>query len=143
MATRASNAVLETALDEVQDVRQTPRVGRRKGTVIERAGYGDTLANSKHVLHEGDARQLDWIPDESVHLAVTSPPYWMLKKYNDHPDQLGDVEDYEAFHDELDKVWRHCYRSLVPGGRLIVVVGDVCLGETAEQRATLRHAVAR
>jgi hypothetical protein len=37
------------------------------------------------------------------------------------------VSDYERFHDELDKVWRQCVRVLVPGGRLICVVGDVCL----------------
>lgn len=55
-----------------------------------------------HSLHLGDARELEWIPDNSVHLVVTSPPYWTLKKYNDHADQLGDVEDYEAFMDELD-----------------------------------------
>lgn len=91
-----------------------------------------------HRLHLGDARELGWIPDESVHLVVTSPPYWTLKKYNDHPDQLGDVADYECFMDELDKVWRHCYRALVPGGRVVCVVGDVCL---ARRRNNGRHMV--
>ena len=42
-------------------------------------------------------------------------------------DQLGAIENYEIFLNELDKVWKHCYRVLVPGGRLICVVGDVCL----------------
>jgi len=78
-------------------------------------------------VHLGDARELDWIDDQSVHLVVTSPPYWTLKKYNEHPDQLGAVEDYEDFLDELDRVWAHAYRVLVPGGRLVCVVGDVCL----------------
>jgi site-specific DNA-methyltransferase (adenine-specific) len=78
-------------------------------------------------LRRGDARDLSWILDESVHLVVTSPPYWTLKDYNDHPGQLGHVEDYEQFLDELDKVWRHAYRVLVPGGRVVCVVGDVCL----------------
>jgi site-specific DNA-methyltransferase (adenine-specific) len=90
------------------------------------------------VLRHGDARELDWIPDASVHLALTSPPYWTLKEYNNHPDQLGHVEDYEAFQDELDKVWRHCFRALVPGGRLVCVVGDVCL---ARRRNNGRHMV--
>ncbi|MCC6230697.1 MAG: site-specific DNA-methyltransferase [Phycisphaerales bacterium] len=82
---------------------------------------------TEHTLAAGDARHLDWIPDRSVHLVVTSPPYFNLKKYNDHPDQLGDIDDYERFHDELDQVWRHCFRVLVPGGRLVVNVGDVCV----------------
>lgn len=61
-------------------------------------------AGSQHRLHRGDARALDWVPDGSVHLVVTSPPYWTLKKYHDYPGQLGDIADYEAFHDELDTV---------------------------------------
>jgi DNA modification methylase len=82
---------------------------------------------TKHRLVQGDARELLFIEDESVHLVVTSPPYWTLKKYREHKDQLGDVKDYERFLRELDKVWKHCYRVLVPGGRLVCVVGDVCL----------------
>lgn len=91
-----------------------------------------------HFLKLGDARDLGWIPDASVHLVVTSPPYFNLKKYNDHPDQLGDIDDYEGFHDQLDKVWRHCYRILVPGGRLVCNVGDVCV---SRRRNNGRHLV--
>jgi DNA modification methylase len=80
-----------------------------------------------HRLVLGDARKLSFIEDESVHLIVTSPPYWTLKKYRDHKDQLGDMKDYDSFLRELDKVWEHCFRILVSGGRLVCVVGDVCL----------------
>ncbi len=82
---------------------------------------------TKHELFQADARNISFIKDESVHLVVTSPPYWILKKYNDHENQLGEVQDYENFLKELDKVWQHCYRVLVPGGRLVCIVGDVCL----------------
>jgi len=70
---------------------------------------------------------LSCVDDESVHLVVTSPPYWNLKRYNENPDQLGHVQDYETFLGELEKVWRHVFRLLVPGGRLVCVVGDVCV----------------
>jgi site-specific DNA-methyltransferase (adenine-specific) len=93
---------------------------------------------TEHRLQLGDARELDWIENDSVHLVVTSPPYWTLKKYEDHPGQLGDIAGYETFQDELDKVWSHCFRSLVPGGRLVCVVGDVCL---ARRRNAGRHMV--
>ena len=79
-----------------------------------------------HDLRLGDARAAELEP-ESVHLVVTSPPYWTLKEYRDSDAQLGHVVDYERFLAELDKVWSTCYRALVPGGRLVVVVGDVCL----------------
>lgn len=82
---------------------------------------------TEHRLHLGDARDLSWIADESVHLVVTSPPYWTLKEYQHSEGQLGDVEDYERFLDELDRVWAECRRVLVPGGRICCVVGDVCI----------------
>lgn len=75
----------------------------------------------------GDARNLRFIPDETVHLVVTSPPYWSLKRYNEHPGQMGHIEDYENFLAELNKVWSEVLRILVPGGRLVCVVGDVCV----------------
>jgi len=85
------------------------------------------MENTLHRLINGDSRELSFLPDESVHLVVTSPPYWNLKRYNEHPEQLGHIQDYEAFLVELEKVWRHVYRLLVPGGRMVCVVGDVCV----------------
>ncbi|HUN81262.1 MAG TPA: site-specific DNA-methyltransferase [Phycisphaerae bacterium] len=80
-----------------------------------------------HVINLGDAREMTQLEPESVHLVVTSPPYWTLKEYRRSRGQMGYIEDYEEFVGELDKVWKHCLRALVPGGRLICVVGDVCL----------------
>jgi DNA modification methylase len=73
-----------------------------------------------------------------VHLVVTSPPYWTLKEYRASAGQLGHVDDYEAFLLELDKVWRSCFHALVPGGRLVCVVGDVCL---SRRKNNGRHTV--
>lgn len=87
----------------------------------------ETMLSTTHTLINGDARDLSFLREESVHLAVTSPPYWNLKRYNENPDQLGHVKEYEAFLAELEKVWRHVFRVLVPGGRMVCVVGDVCV----------------
>jgi len=97
------------------------------------------MSNQKtlHRLIQGDARDLNFISDESVHLIVTSPPYWILKRYREYPGQMGHIEDYDIFIGELLKVWQHCYRILVPGGRLVCVVGDVCLS----RRKYGRHVV--
>ena len=90
--------------------------------------WPDPFGATSHILRCGDARDLSWIPDESVHLVITSPPYWTLKKYKQNREgQLGDVTDYEEFLSELDKVWRECARVLVGGGRICCVVGDVCI----------------
>lgn len=80
-----------------------------------------------HHLNLGDARSMPGLAPGSVQLVLTSPPYWTLKEYRDTDAQLGHVEDYDEFLEQLDKVWKHCFEALVPGGRLICVVGDVCL----------------
>jgi site-specific DNA-methyltransferase (adenine-specific) len=84
-------------------------------------------ATTRHHLYLFDSRDLSFIPNETVHLVVTSPPYWNLKRYNETPNQLGHIQEYNEFLNELTKVWSECYRVLVPGGRLVCVVGDVCL----------------
>jgi DNA modification methylase len=83
--------------------------------------------STRHCIYQADSRRLAFIPDASVHLVVTSPPYGALKRYEEHPDQLGHIDDYEDFLVELDKVWVECERVLVPGGRIACVVGDVCV----------------
>ncbi len=93
---------------------------------------------TQHKVILGDSCALLGTPPEGVHLVLTSPPYWTLKKYRDTEGQLGHVEDYREFLEALDKVWRRCYEALVPGGRLICVVGDVCL---SRRKNSGRHTV--
>lgn len=80
---------------------------------------------TEHRVVLGDSRRMPFLGAETVHLVVTSPPYWTLKEYPERDGQLGMVEDYEGFLNELEKVWREAYRVLVPGGRMVIVVGDV------------------
>lgn len=103
-----------------------PRIARDPGlaAVIERSLL---RVSTEQLLVLGDARTLADVPSNSVHLVLTSPPYWTLKRYRDAEGQLGHLADYEEFLLELDKAWAECFRVLAPGGRLICVVGDVCL----------------
>ena len=91
-----------------------------------------------HEFNLGDARLLKGLQPESVHLILTSPPYWTLKEYRDVKGQLGHIQDYAQFLYDLDKVWQRCFDALVCGGRLICVVGDVCL---SRRKNNGRHTV--
>jgi DNA modification methylase len=124
----------ESTLDQVRQVaadlpdpqRDLPRLARDSSirNLIEAAVLE---VPTSHRMMVGDARDIGSLSDGSVQLVVTSPPYWTLKKYNERDGQLGHVRDYESFLDQLDLIWTEVYRLLVPGGRLICVVGDVCL----------------
>jgi DNA modification methylase len=115
--------VNETPVLEQTDI---PRIAKEPARLAEIEAKVRSLP-TRHQLYRRDARELDFIAPESVHLVLTSPPYWTLKEYRRSDGQMGYIEDYEQFLDELDKVWRHAFRILAPGGRLICVVGDVCL----------------
>jgi DNA modification methylase len=114
-----------------------PRIAKDKNLIqlIEEAVRRIPTTQS---LNLGDARGMSGLAAGSVQLVVTSPPYWTLKEYRDSKGQMGHIEEYDEFLAELDKVWAHCYRALVPGGRLICVVGDVCL---SRRKNNGRHTV--
>ena len=125
--------LLELAAAEPQ--RAFPAIAKDPQACVRLDSAVRTLATG-HELYNLDSRQIDLKP-ESVDLIVTSPPYWTLKKYNDHASQLGDVADYDDFLDQLDAVWRRAFESLVPGGRMVIVVGDV----NVSRKAFGRHMV--
>lgn len=115
-----------------------PRIAKDKH-LIKLIGDAVQRIPTTHSLHLGDARRdISRLPDASVHLVVTSPPYWTLKEYRDSDGQMGHIAGYEEFLAELDKVWQQSFRVLVPGGRIICVVGDVCL---SRRKNNGRHTV--
>lgn len=99
----------------------------RANGILRNLPWPSPFDSTMHRLHIGDARDLSWRAPESVHLVVTSPPYWNLKEYEHSDEQMGDISHYEEFLAELDRVWAECARVLVPGGRICCVVGDVCI----------------
>ena len=96
------------------------------------------ILRTKHEFYLGDARAMDELSatKRPVDLVLTSPPYWTLKDYAGDAGeaQLGSVEDYTEFQSELSKVWKRSFDLLTPGGRLCVVVGDVCLPRRLDGR---------
>jgi DNA modification methylase len=103
-----------------------PRIAKDASAVSEIESAVRTIPTF-HRLFLHDSRTFRQVEPGSVHLVLTSPPYWTLKNYNPSGGQMGYITDFEEFLRELDKVWSMCFEALVPGGRLVCVVGDVCL----------------
>ncbi|KKQ67050.1 MAG: Modification methylase MjaI [Parcubacteria group bacterium GW2011_GWA2_38_27] len=78
---------------------------------------------TKHKIITGDSRSMRELSDKSVHLIITSPPYWQLKDYGSD-NQIGFNDSYEKYINNLNLAWNECYRVLEDGCRLCVNVGD-------------------
>jgi site-specific DNA-methyltransferase (adenine-specific) len=76
-----------------------------------------------HKIIIGDSRCMKEVPDESVHLIITSPPYWQLKDYGNGK-QIGFNDSYEDYINNLNLVWNECHRVLHKGCRLCINIGD-------------------
>jgi len=76
-----------------------------------------------HKIIIGDSRQMHKLIDQSVHLIITSPPYWQLKDYGT-TNQIGFNDSYENYINNLNLVWKECFRTLHDGCRLCINIGD-------------------
>ena len=76
-----------------------------------------------HRIINGDSRQMNLLKDKSVHLIITSPPYWQLKDYGAE-NQIGFHDSYESYVNNLNLVWSECNRVLHDGCRLCINIGD-------------------
>lgn len=76
-----------------------------------------------HKIYIADSRSMEELPDSSVELVITSPPYWQLKDYG-HNGQIGYDDNYEDYINNLNLVWNECSRVLHEGCRLCINVGD-------------------
>ena len=76
-----------------------------------------------HKIITGDARIMKEVANESTHLVITSPPYWQLKDYGDG-NQIGFNDSYEDYINNLNLVWKECFRVLQKGCRLCINIGD-------------------
>lgn len=74
---------------------------------------------------QGDSRSMSVLPDRSVALVVTSPPYFVGKEYEDAVTRGEVPTSYGAYLDMLTAVFAECARVLEPGGRIAVNVANL------------------
>lgn len=99
----------------------TDALGLNIGAQIE----VNTTIPTIHTLHQGDARDMGWIGNGEIPLIVTSVPYFDVIDYKNDPGQLAIIPTYDGFVEALTDAIRECYRVLMPGGKLLINVGDV------------------
>jgi len=84
------------------------------------------MLKTTHNIVIGNSQNMNKIDDESIHLHINSPPYWMLKNYG-VKNQIGFNQSYQDYINSLNKVWDECYRTLYQGCKLCINIGDIYL----------------
>jgi DNA modification methylase len=108
-------------------------MNKRNGTTRNMKTPQYEIQNFANKVYLTDARDMREVPNESVGLIVTSPPYFNIKDYTKdgrqenthskvHEKQIGDIANFDDFIDELLLVWKECYRTLKPNGKLVINV---------------------
>lgn len=90
----------------------------------EKINFEHDGANGKVYLHKGDARDLDFIPDASVDLICTHPPYADIIKYSENISEDLSLLKVKDFLEEMKSVASESYRVLKKDKFCVVLMGD-------------------
>jgi len=126
----------ETVLDPFAGVGTTAaaaiQLGRRAICVEQNDDYVRVMSerlsargNGSLSLVHGDSRRMGFIRDNSISLIVTSPPYWNKANYGGNPENVGNVEGYQTFFEQIRPVLDESYRVVAPGRKMCIITANV------------------
>ncbi len=94
---------------------------------------GDFYLEAEHRIYFQDAINIRNLKENSVHLVVTSPPYWKIKDYG-NSDQIGYHDSLNEYFRKLNRIWMECIRVLHPGCKLCINIGEQFLRAIKNKR---------
>jgi site-specific DNA-methyltransferase (adenine-specific) len=106
---------------------------KTKLKVIEDSQEDNFNLETKHWIYFQDAINIRMLKEKSVHLVVTSPPYWKIKDYG-NSDQIGYNDSLNDYFKKLNRIWKECIRVLNPGCKLCINIGDQFLRAIKNKR---------
>lgn len=106
---------------------------KSKSKVFENIQEEDLDIETKHRVYFQDAINIKKLKDKSLHLVVTSPPYWNIKDYG-NSNQIGYNDSLNEYFNKLNRIWEECIRVLHPGCKLCINIGDQFLRAIKNKR---------
>ncbi len=120
------------SLAEVKKVEPT---GRAKASVKIKAKTVLNVRGTEQKLYLADARRMDGLDNESVHLCITSPPYFNAKMYSENgAKDLGNIHDLDEWFLEIGKVWAEVFRALQSGRKFFLNIMNLPIRNNGSYR---------
>ena len=115
IAFKSTSGQYRLALKDIENFRNTKRKNDGNKEKVELNKFG-----TRQTIFCSDSRNMHGVADESVHLAITSPPYFNAKMYSDSKSDLGNIHDLEEWLSEISEVWKEVYRVVQPGRKFFL-----------------------
>ncbi|MDD9853340.1 MAG: DNA methyltransferase [Deltaproteobacteria bacterium] len=134
-ARRSTSGQYRFRLDDIRHFQKPGRLGREAQTGEVEEDLRIAIRGTQQRLLCRDSTRMTELPNESVHLAITSPPYFNAKMYSqDTPGDLGNVHDLEEWFEEIQKVWGEVLRVLQPGRKFFINIMNLPIRENGTFR---------
>lgn len=118
------------------DIKEVKKIAHVKSAQQADTETAIKVGNTTQTLYLGDSRRMDKMEDESVHLVITSPPYFNAKMYSqDNENDLGNIHELEQWLDEISKVWGEVFRVLQPGRKFFLNIMNLPVRSNGSFRA--------
>lgn len=130
-ATVATSGQKRFSLDDLRAYEKATGAIRTKEAISLERVNTVSANDTRQLVIVGDAQEMKELPDGSVHLMITSPPYFNAKMYSREPVQgdLGNVHGVDAWFEEIGKVWKEVYRVLQPGRKAFINIMNLPIRE--------------
>lgn len=108
----------------------SPRARKQELVKIERTALFEINGTKQRII-VGNSQAMTELADDSIHLMITSPPYFNAKMYTNEPleGNLGNIHGVDEWFDEIGKVWKDVYRVLQPGRKAFINIMNLPVRE--------------
>lgn len=123
---KAQNAASGQMRFDLKDLKEYERkfkhkIQTNKSKDIDKVNIIEINGTAQKIFVE-NSMKMDKLDDNSIHLMVTSPPYFDAKMYSKEPieNDLGNIHDFDEWFEKISKVWKEVYRVLQPGRKAFI-----------------------
>ena len=134
LSQRSTSGQLRLKLIDIKKVEELYNKKEERNPIKEKRKYTFDIHNTKQSIYCANSQSMNHLPNDSIHLVITSPPYFNAKLYSNLNNDLGNIHDVETWILEIKKVWKEVFRVLQPGRKFFLNIMNLPIREKGSFR---------